>query len=179
MSEDIAQPCPRCRGTGTWLVKQVFKDGSVHLREECAGCKKFVRYVTQQARQPLPVVESAPENPQPPVDIDVTPGREKLPQVTFSLPSGENHFSPSVGESADLDVQPGAVADLSQARKRAVISFDTLRERARSINTVLHDPTIDHPLLAAVFGSLLAASASLSPEHYLPRADRIRRKEFP
>lgn len=42
-----AAPCFLCGGTDTRLVWQTFQDQRRHLRLECGGCAKFVKYVRQ------------------------------------------------------------------------------------------------------------------------------------
>ena len=37
--------CPRCRTKPTRIVIHTFKDGSEHLRVECANCGKYIQYL--------------------------------------------------------------------------------------------------------------------------------------
>lgn len=37
-----------CEHVEKFQMPQVFKNGTVHIREECKSCKKFIRYVPQK-----------------------------------------------------------------------------------------------------------------------------------
>ncbi len=61
------KPCRKCGSADRQIVPRVFKDGTHHLDEVCAGCRKHFRFISRsQGRQPLSIAESvAPTPPTP------------------------------------------------------------------------------------------------------------------
>lgn len=139
-------PCRRCGGMERKFTPQTFRDGSRHIRETCTRCGLFQRYAKQRGELPH------------------VPQRQTLPIAPAPCPASV----------PDVDAAPANTADLSGSRQRTEEARALLAERFTTLNTTLHDLSLDHPALAAIQAALVTAAANLDPTNIANRATKIR-----
>jgi hypothetical protein len=135
----LAPSCRRCRSTQFRTREQEFKDGTRHVRQECAGCGKFVRYLPRRDE-----TEQAPRPPRPiQVEIlSIAPGKPDLANAVERAMQSLDWLTDAIqdirrrldaGEWSDgepLDVE--LVAGVSAAAGTAAALLDPARIAAKA-----------------------------------------------
>src|SRR5579884_2959867 len=92
MTATIAQQtaCPRCSSTERQVSEVVFKDGSRHDAERCAGCGRHWRYLPRNRRGEIPHV------PQRQV-LPLAPARRPAPASTGDVSGSKDRTFEAMG----------------------------------------------------------------------------------
>jgi hypothetical protein len=151
-----ATPCRRCRSTEFRAVPQTFKDGSTHLRQECAGCGKFKRYLQRGEGENFFTQRKSPP-------VVPAPARKSgYPNFGTTVPDRKR-------ESADIGTSQDG--DLSAAVARAREALSWLDERVRDARRLLDDDALDLPLVATITAAVGTAAVLLDPARLAEKAE--------